>query len=158
MLKVLLTCFFATLFSTASAWQKWWSMDTGNVGYDEIFKKNLKSQNANGSEKKKLLMDFLKLETSTSNILEEHNKKTDFAVKKKGKKAIIPYLTHTIYVTKKTERSVMNHPNVWETVDKLAQDINEGVEWKHIFWTNDRLSVVINATACEGRCEVRLFN
>lgn len=123
-----------------------------------MFSKNLEAQTATKSEKKKLFMDFLKLKGNTNKELEDHNKKTDFIPKMKDKKVIIPYITHTIYVTKKSERAVMNHPHVWETVEKLAEDISEGIQWKHIFWTNDRMSVVINATACEGRCEVRLFN
>lgn len=55
-------------------------------------------------------------------------KKTDFTPKmKENKRPIIPYVTHTIYVTKKSERSQMNHPNVWAAVDKLGEDVNEGI-------------------------------
>lgn len=32
-----------------------------------------------------------------------------------------------------------------------------GVNWEHIFWTNDPKSIVINETVCEGRCHIKLY-
>lgn len=73
-------------------------------------------------------MEFLKQKDQTNKALEEHMKNTDFKPKmKENKSPIIPYITHTIYVTKKNERSQMNNPNVWDAVDKLGEDVNEGI-------------------------------
>jgi hypothetical protein len=52
----------------------------------------------------------------------------------------------------------MDKPNIWDMIENLGEDVREGIKWKHIFWTNHRANVVINTTACEERCEVRLFN
>lgn len=40
-------------------------------------------------------------------------------------------------------------------IDKLNKD---HVTWRHIFWTNDKSTVTLNATACGTRCEIRDFN
>jgi len=40
----------------------------------------------------------------------------------------------------------------------MGEEVSEGVDWKHIFWTNDKNAITLNGTACEGRCEVRMIN
>ena len=104
------------------------------------------------------MIEFLRFNQMAKIDMDDHNKRTDFHPKHLENRVIIPYITHTIYATRRDKREVMDRPNVWEMVDKMGEDINDGIEWKHIFWTNDKSSVVMNATACNGRCEVRHFN
>ena len=157
MLKLLISLSAITI---VSAWELWWSVEGTTFGFDEMFRWNLKQQKnlENNSEKKKQLIEFLRFNQMAKIDMDDHNKRTDFHPKHLENRVIIPYITHTIYATKKDKREVMDRPNVWEMVDKMGEDINDGIEWKHIFWTNDKSSVVMNATACNGRCEVRHFN
>jgi len=62
---------------------------------------------------------------------------------------LIPHITHFIWTTNPDKINMMNYPNIWDMIEKLhLEDHKEGVEWKHIFWTNDVNSLVLNETAC----------
>jgi len=84
--------------------------------------------------------------------------RTDFAPKYKEGKAIIPYTTHMMWMTLPHKIKVMNYTNIWHMVDQMGLDNKDGNEWKHVFWTNELKSVVLNETACRGRCEVKMLN
>jgi hypothetical protein len=64
-----------------------------------------------------------------------------------------------MWVTNPKKVKYMNFPNVWDMVEKMGKE-NEmyGIDWKHYFWTNVKESIVLNETACKGRCEIRFFN
>jgi len=53
----------------------------------------------------------------------------------------------------------MNFPNVWDMVEKMGKEnAKYGIDWKHYFWTNVNESVVLNETACQGRCHIKMFD
>lgn len=49
----------------------------------------------------------------------------------------------------------MEQAGIWDVIVKMGEEVTEGIDWKHIFWTNDKNAIKLNATACDGRCEVR---
>ena len=60
---------------------------------------------------------------------------------------IIPYLSHWIWMTRRTEkRQFPKDTNVWKTIALFNKD--EGVEWRHVFWVTDMESIELNEEAC----------
>lgn len=70
---------------------------------------------------------------------------------------IIPYLTHWIWMTRRTEKKMFpKDTNVWKTIAKLNED--EGVEWRHVFWVTHVDAIELDEQACKGRCVVELLD
>jgi hypothetical protein len=139
----------------------WWNVEGTKFGFDKYFRKNLEDQRKlpNNSAKKKQLIEYFSFNKKAKWDLEDHNARTDFYPKHLEERVIIPYDTHIMWETQPNKMKVMNFENIWDMISKMGEEKKKyGVDWKHYFWTNDRRSVHINETACEGRCYIRLFN
>lgn len=70
---------------------------------------------------------------------------------------IIPYLTHWIWMTRRTAKKMFpKENNVWKTIAKLNED--EGAEWRHVFWVTHVDAIELDEEACKGRCVVELLD
>lgn len=52
-------------------------------------------------------------------------------------------------------KTMPNHEELHEFVSGLGRDAEEGVVWKHIFWTNAKASITLDENICQGRCELK---
>jgi len=152
----------AFLIGTALSWESFWLPHNDTVfRFRAKFLKHIEKIINDGRPKtiqQWKLLDYYWNYHRHQNKMLDHNQNTNFLPKHLNDEVLIPHITHFIWTTNPDKINMMNYPNIWNMIEKLhAEDHKEGVEWKHIFWTNDVSSLVLNETACQGRCEIKLI-
>ena len=103
-----------------------------------------------------MLIQYIRENDEAKRTLANHNKETRFNPKHKDGEVLIPYITHHIWLTSAKEpKDLPELPHLWRMIAELGKEAKDGIEWKHVFWTNHVASVQLDGKACGGRCEVK---